>query len=65
MRHYIGSFRFIVDLLSLANAPNLFVSKANESVLIVLNLLGLLKLSRYFRAQTLIVESRLKVNSKA
>lgn len=59
MLNYIGSFRFIVDILSLANAPNLFVSNANETVLVVLNMLGLLKLSRYFRAQTLIVESRL------
>ena len=52
---YIGSFRFIVDILSLFNAPNFVVSSADTTTLIVLNMLGLLKLSRYFRAQVLII----------
>ena len=53
--HYVGSFRFFIDVLSLCNAPNYLVSDADPTVLIVLNMLGLLKLSRYFRAQNLIV----------
>ena len=56
---YIGSFRFIVDILSLFNAPNFVVSSADTTTQIVLNMLGLLKLSRYFRAQVLIIQSRL------
>lgn len=55
MMKYVGSFRFIVDILSLLNAPNLIVSGIDSTTLIVLNMLGLLKLSRYFRAQSLII----------
>ena len=56
---YIGSFRFVIDILSLFNAPNFVVSSADSSTQVVLNMLGLLKLSRYFRAQELVIESRL------
>ena len=56
---YIGSFRFVIDILSLFNAPNFVVSSADSSTQIVLNMLGLLKLSRYFRGQELIIQSRL------
>ena len=55
MMKYVGSLRFIVDILSLFNAPNFIVSGAGETTLIILNMLGLLKLSRYFRAQSLII----------
>ena len=47
---YVASMRFIIDILSLANLPNLFISGANASISLPLNALGLLKLSRYFRA---------------
>ncbi len=47
---YIGSFRFILDILSLLNLPTYMISGADSSILISLNMLGLLKLSRYFRA---------------
>ena len=65
MMKYVGSFRFIVDILSLCNAPNFIVSGAGETTLIILNMLGLLKLSRYFRAQSLIIQSRLQKDQKA
>jgi len=59
MMKYVKSFRFIVDILSLFNAPNLIVKDIDPTTLIILNMLGLLKLSRYFRAQSLIIQSRL------
>lgn len=47
---YIGSFRFILDILSLLNLPTYMISGADSIIQISLNMLGLLKLSRYFRA---------------
>ena len=52
---YIASMRFIIDILSLFNLPNLLVQGGSMQTLIILNILGLLKISRYFRAQSLIV----------
>ena len=40
MMHYVGSFRFFIDVLSLCNAPNYLVSDADPTVLIVLNMLA-------------------------
>lgn len=65
MKKYIYSFRFIVDILSLLNLPSMFISFASPNTQVVLNILGLLKLSRYFRAQSLIVESRLQKEQKS
>lgn len=52
---YIASMRFIIDILSLFNLPNIVISGVDKTVSLLLNALGLLKLSRYFRAQDLIV----------
>lgn len=65
MRKYIMSFRFIIDLLSLFNLPSLISKNFDKTSQVVLQMLGLLKLSRYFRAQGLIIESRLPKDSKA
>ena len=62
---YIASMRFYIDILSLVNLPTKFISNASTSTTLFLNGLGLLKLSRYFRAQNLIVQSRLHKDSKA
>ena len=59
MMNYIGSFRFIIDILSLVNFPSIMLSSANKNTMVILNIFGLLKISRYFRAQRLIIESRL------
>lgn len=51
MKKYVGSFRFILDILSLFNLPTYFSKHiSQENLLLVLNLLGMLKISRYFRA---------------
>ena len=47
---YIASMRFVIDILSLANLPNIFISDVSNSISLPLKALGLLKLSRYFRA---------------
>ena len=65
MMKYVGSFRFIVDILSLFNAPAFLVDGVSKTGSIVLSMLGLLKRSRYFRAQNLIIQSRLQKDSKA
>lgn len=65
MRKYIASLRFIIDILSLFNLPSLFTKSLNKQVQIVLNILGLLKLARFLRAQSLIVESRMQKDEKA
>jgi len=52
---YIASMRFTIDVLSLFNLPNLVISDISTSWQVALNALGLLKLSRYLRAQKLIV----------
>ena len=52
---YIGTFRFIFDILSLFSGPNLFVTSVDSTTLVVLNMLGLCKISRYFRLQKLIL----------
>ena len=59
MMNYIGSFRFIIDILSLVNFPSIMLSSASKGTMVILNIFGLLKISRYFRAQRLIIESRL------
>lgn len=65
MAKYTGSFRFILDILSLFNLPTVISKHFNSRAQLVLSILGLLKISRYFRAQGLIVESRLKTDRKA
>jgi len=64
-KKYAVSMRFYIDILSLVNLPNLMIKGASKSSTIILNFLGLLKLSRYFRAQGLIVQSRLRKDYKA
>ena len=46
---YIGTFRFIFDILSLFSAPNLFVTSIDSTTLVVLNMIGLCKISRFYR----------------
>ena len=66
MKKYVGSFRFILDILSLLNLPTYFSRSISEpNLVLILNLLGMLKISRYFRAQTLIVQSRITRERKA
>lgn len=65
MGKYTGSLRFILDILSLFNLPTVISKNFSLRSQLVLSTLGLLKISRYFRAQGLIVESRLKTNRKA
>lgn len=65
MKKYVKSFRFIIDILSLLNMPSLFTSSLNANLQVLLNILGLLKLSRFLRAQDLIVESRMQKDAKA
>ena len=65
LMNYVGSFRFILDIVSLFNLPNLMIAGAPKNTLVLLNILGLLKLSRYFRAESLIIQSRLKTDAKA
>ena len=50
LMQYVGSFRFVIDVLSLLNLPSYMVSGVSSGSLVVLNILGLFKLSRYFRA---------------
>ena len=50
LMQYVGSFRFVIDVLSLLNLPSYMVSGFSSGSLVVLNILGLFKLSRYFRA---------------
>ena len=47
---YVGSFRFMLDVLSLVNLPSYMVGGASSGTLVILNILGLLKVGRYFRA---------------
>lgn len=54
VRNYISSLRFVVDLLSLVNLPNLMIKNMPDKVLVVFNMFGLLKMQRYFRARRLI-----------
>ena len=65
MLKYVGSIRFILDILSLLNLPSIVTKGFNPRVQVLLNILGLLKLSRYFRASTLIVQSRFQKDQKA
>ena len=65
LMNYVGSLRFILDIVSLLNLPNYMIGDAPQNTLVILNILGLLKLSRYFRAESLIVESRMRTDSKA
>lgn len=65
MKKYAYSFRFVLDILSLVNFPTLVIQNLSKGAQTVLNLLGLLKISRYFRAQNLIVQSRLQKATKA
>ena len=62
---YVSSARFYIDILSLVNLPNIMLSGVSTTTTLVLNALGLLKLARYFRAQDLIVQSRLRKDVKA
>ena len=62
---YVASARFYIDILSLVNLPNIMLSGVSTTTTLVLNALGLLKLARYFRAQDLIVQSRLRKDVKA
>jgi len=62
---YVKSMRFYIDILSLINFPSIMLGGASMQTQIALNALGLLKLSRYFRAQNLIVQSRLRKDQKA
>ena len=62
--NYVGSFRFIIDVLSLVNFPSIMLSSASKGTAVILNTFGLLKISRYFRAQRLIIESRLSSDEK-
>lgn len=55
MKNYLASIRFLIDILSLLNLPSLVSKSFSKTTQIVLNMLGLLKLSRYFRAQGLII----------
>ena len=52
---YMKSMRFFIDILSLLNLPSIWLMDATKSAQLALNALGLFKLSRYFRAQNLIV----------
>jgi len=65
MLKYVGSIRFVLDILSLLNMPSILTKGFSTRIQVVLNILGLLKLSRYFRASTLIVQSRLQKDQKA
>ena len=65
MKHYVGSLRFYVDVLSLLNFPTMITKGFSEFTNVVLNVFGLLKLSRYFRANGLIIESRLTKETKS
>ena len=47
---YVKSMRFYIDILSLINFPSIMLGGASMQTQIALNALGLLKLSRYFRA---------------
>lgn len=52
---YMKSMRFYIDVLSLLNLPHVWLVDISMQAGLALNALGLLKLSRYFRAQGLIV----------
>ena len=65
MKHYIGSVRFFVDVLSLLNFPTMITKGFSKFTNVILNTFGLLKLSRYFRANGLIIESRLAKETKS
>ena len=65
MKNYVGTFRFFVDVVSLLNFPTLISKGFSKTASVVLNIFGLFKLSRYFRARGLIVESRLNKDTKA
>ena len=61
LKHYLFSFRFAMDFLSLLNFPALIWPDPP----LFFNLLGLLKTLRFLRAQDLIRQSRLKKSEKA
>lgn len=61
LKHYLLSFRFAMDFLSLLNFPTLIWPNPP----LFFNLLGLLKTLRFLRAQDLIRQSRLKKSEKA
>lgn len=61
LMHYLFSFRFAMDFLSLLNFPTLIWPDPP----LFFNLLGLLKTLRFLRAQDLIRQSRLKKSEKA
>ena len=65
MNNYVRSYRFILDVVSLLNLPSFVVADVDSTTQVALSMLGLLKLSRYFRAHTLIVQSRLQKYQKA
>ena len=65
MKHYVGSFRFFVDVASLLNFPTMVTKGFSEFTNVILHSFGLLKLSRYFRANGLIIESRLTKETKS
>jgi len=61
LKHYLLSFRFILDFLSLLNFPTVMWKDPP----LFFNLLGMLKTTRFLRAQDLIRQSRLKKSEKA
>ena len=65
MKKYVGTLRFYIDVVSLLNFPTLVTKGFSKGTSVLLNIFGLFKLSRYFRARGLIVESRLDKDTKA